>query len=142
MSATLKTLFRTFKLSFRRRAPSPPANQYPLSLTGAEWVALKELLSSPGWAAYRALLENYANLRAQRLLQPLSLDATNVERGAVAALLEIAALPETLVQHVEALDARRHKLAADDSSDLTWRWGNPLFADDFTRSNGGSSRHP
>lgn len=122
---------KLFKLSFRRKVPSPTSSQYPLSLTGAEWVALKELTASPGWAAFRSLLENYGSLRAQRLLTPLSLDQTNVERGAIAALFEIAALPETLIQHAKTLDARRAKLRPDEHAEFAWQWGNPLFVDDF-----------
>src|SRR2546427_6160157 len=100
MFETPKTLFRQFKLSFRRRAKSPTASPFPLSLTATEVKQLKDLLCQPGWAAYRSLLERYAELRAQRLLQPLPLDQTNIERGAIAAVFELAALPDTLLQHL------------------------------------------
>lgn len=101
---------------------------------------LKELLRSPGWAAYRRLLERYADLRAQRLLQPLPLDTTNIERGAIAALFEIAALPDQLLTHLGDHDARRTKGAANDraatdpGADFYWQWGAELWRDQF--------RHP
>ena len=125
-----------FKLSFKRKVPSPKASPYPLSLGMTEVNSLKELLRSPGWPAYRSLLERYANLRAQRLLQPLPLDQTNVERGAIAALFEIAALPDQLVKHIGDSDARANANSNAESGtpDFSWAWGNSLFADRF--------RHP
>ena len=131
--------FSGFKHLFKRRAKSAPTSPYPLSLRETELTALKELLRSPGWAAYRTLLERYAELRAQRLLQPLPLDQTNVERGAVAALFEVAALPDQLLKHIGDHDARRTSGpgandTADATADFHWQWGQALFADRF--------RHP
>lgn len=127
-----------FRLSFKRKPKRAADNQYPLSLREGEITALKELLRSPGWQAYRNLLERYADLRAQRLLQPLPLDQTNIERGAIAALFEIAALPDQLLKHIGDADARRTNGdandRADDSHDFYWTWGQELFRDRF--------RHP
>jgi hypothetical protein len=70
------------------------------------------------------------------LLTPLTPDQTNIERGAVAALFEIAALPELLISHYKELkDAERERAAdeRDARSDFHWKWGNELFADDFRR---------
>ena len=96
---------------------------------------LKTLLRSPGWAAYRRLLERYADLRAQRLLQPLPLDQTNVERGAIAACFEIAALPDQLLKHLGDHDDRIKRDGANDATvpDFSWGWGHPLFADHFRK---------
>lgn len=129
----LEKLAETFRLSFRRARSKP--SRYPLSLTGAELAQLKELLRSPGWAAYRSLLERYADLRAQRLLQPLPLDQTNIERGAIAALFEIAALPDQLLTHIGDQNGRQqHDGDNEPAADFSWAWGNSLFADRF--------RHP
>jgi len=90
-------------------------------------------VASPAWGGYKTLIEHYAELRAQRLLQPLSLDQTNVERGAVAALFEVAALPEAIIKHVKELDDARErtKPGADDTAESILRWGSPYYADDF-----------
>src|SRR5258706_7379674 len=118
MSATVMISFHPFRISFKRKEPLPKGSRFPLSLTGTEWVALKELVSSPAYLRYKAFLDNYAELRAQRLLQPLSLDATNTERGAVAAIFEIAVLPEAIIKHVKELDDARERNAvgADDAA--------------------------
>ena len=127
-----------FKLSFKRKRLSGTDNRFPLSLSATEANQLKELLRSPGWGAYRNLLERYANLRAQRLLQPLPLDQTNVERGAILALFEIAALPDQLLKHLGDHDDRLNRDGtndrAADPADFTWAWGSELYRDRF--------RHP
>src|SRR5205809_122598 len=136
MFAMPKTLSQAFKLSFKRKARSGADNRYPLSLSATEVNQLKELLRAPGWAAYRTLLERYAELRAQRLLQPLPLDQTNVERGAIAAIFEIAALPDTLLKRLGDHDDRLKRDGAgnDPGTDFYWQWGAELFRDRF--------RHP
>lgn len=124
---------------FRRKAPAQQVSQYPLSLSAEEWHQLVDLVAQPGWAAFRGLLERYASLRAQRLLTPLTHDQTNIERGAVAALIEMAALPEQLIsrwREIEREQQRRRDdaLAAADiaaGNDFHWRWGSSLFADSF-----------
>ena len=127
-----------FKLSFQRKAPSLKDNRYPLSLSGTEINSLKELLRSQGWPTFRKLLERYGELRAQRLLTPLPPDATNVERGAIAAIFEIAALPDQLVKHIGEYDARRTNTdGANDNADdpaFYLGWGSEYFRDTF--------RHP
>jgi len=119
------------RLSFKRKAPSAKGSPYPLSLSAREINSLKELLRSPGWAAYRSLLERYADLRAQRLLSALPLDQTNIERGAIAALFEIADLPDHLLKHIGEYDARKQHDGADEPADFSWAWGNDLFRDRF-----------
>lgn len=138
MSEMRTILSRIFKLSFKRKPKRAGDNPYPLSLTTAEMAQLKELLRSPGWVAYRNLLERYADLRAQRLLQPLPPDATNVERGAILALFEIAALPDQLLKHLGDEHARTKRAdgndAANATTDFYWQWGSEYFRDRF--------RHP
>lgn len=138
MTPLVERLVQALKLSFKRKTPIQSGSKYPLSLTAAEWRLLKEAVDSPAWAGYKAFLEHYAEVRAQRLLQPLSLDQTNVERGAVAALFEVAALPEALIKHKEQLDARERdsKPGADDPAEF--HWGSPYFADQFRAKHNGS----
>ena len=47
--------------------------------------------------AFRKLLDVYAESRLRRLCSLLPADQTNFERGAIAALTEVAALPETIL---------------------------------------------
>jgi len=70
-------------------------------------------------------------------LQPLPLDQTNVERGAIAALFEIAALPDHLLTHIGDYDARLKRDGSHDDADATsdfhWQWGNEYFRDRFRK---------
>ena len=117
------------KLFARRKHPSGTENQFPISLKAREWASLKALVESPDWVGFRAFLENYAALRAQKLLQPLTPDQTNIERGAIAAVFEVADLPEKLIAHFkETQNAKRN---GDEPQDVSWFWGNSLFADQF-----------
>jgi hypothetical protein len=98
-------------------------------------VGLKTLVRSPEWASFRAFLEGYAELRAQRLLGSLSPEQTNLERGAIAAVFEIASLPEQVITQWEEYYARRKAAndPTDDTANFYWKWGNALFADDFRK---------
>jgi len=132
--------FSLSRLFSRRKAPDK-ANRFPYSLKAKEWAQLQDLVQSPAWASYRALLEHYGTLRAEKLLTPLTPDQTNIERGAVAALFEIAALPELLISHYEDLKNAERKRAADardrdeerEGHAFHWKWGNDLFSDNFQR---------
>lgn len=91
---------------------------------------LAELVEAPAWAAFEALVEYTAEIHARRLLTTLPLDQTNIERGAIAALNEVAALPSLIVNHQKELD-RVKRTDDNDNAGLTWNWGNPLFTDHF-----------
>ena len=97
---------------------------------------LAELVEHPAWAAFEALVEHTAEIHARRLLTTLPPDQTNVERGAIAALNEVAALPSLIVQHQKELN-RVKRTDDNDSAGLTWAWGNSLFADDLRRKRAG-----
>ena len=126
---------------FARRKPPAAKDRFPYSLKAREWEQLRSLVESPAWASYRALLEHYGTLRAEKLLTPLTPDQTNIERGAVAALFEIAALPELLISHYEDIKNAERQRAADARERATeheghkfhWQWGNDLFSDNFKR---------
>lgn len=86
---------------------------------------------------FRKLLESYGELRCQRLLQPIGIDQTNVERGAIAALFEMAALPDHIISRKQEIDDAR--VSDNESADLNWDWGNPLFYESY-RSRKGNSK--
>ena len=146
MSAMPKTSSLLFRLFSRRKTPSAEANRFPHSLQAKEWRQLADLVAHPAWEAYKKLLEHYGTIRAAKLLTPLPPDQTNIERGAVAALFEIAALPDILISHWKTIEEEqrvRTERGLDDESarrnyDLSWRWGNSLFADDFRHAGGHS----
>lgn len=133
------SVFQTFKRFFKRKTPSALGSRFPLSLRAEQWAQLQALVQDPAWASYRALLEHYGTIHAFALLQPLSPDQTNVERGKVAALFEIAALPELLISHWKEIERDRTKRERDERDrdelnrgyDFSWQFGNPLFSDDF-----------
>lgn len=99
--------------------------------------ALVQLLRQPDFQAFKRFLQRLQAYHVRRALSPLPPDQTNLERGAVAALTEITATLDYLIQqHLNERkqhDGPAQHNGSDPLREYAKRWGSPYHPDDSIR---------
>lgn len=114
-----------FKLFSRRKVKWPEGSPFP-RLERGQVQDLKELTASSGYEVYQQVLETTAELRAQRLLQPLSPEQYHFERGVLFAYVEMHDVVQRIINRQKELDEHGQR---NEQQQPSLHWGSANFID-------------